>query len=95
MNKRYLAAVFCLALCLVFALGAVSNRIFATQTSKAETKEEQKGSGIRKWEFMVVRPGNHDDLVNKANSLGDQGWELIAPPGGDNAFVAYFKRAKP
>jgi hypothetical protein len=93
MKKRSLAAVLCLMLCLVFAIGAISNRILATQPDQARTKKDEMVPGIHKWEFMVIRASNHDDLVNRANSLGDQGWELVGPPC-DNAFVAYFKRAK-
>jgi hypothetical protein len=93
MNNRYLLVVLCLTLSLVFAAGTVSDRILASP-NHAGTRKEDRPIAPPKWEFMLVRASNHDDLVKKANSFGDQGWELIGPPC-DNSFVAYFKRPKP
>ena len=58
------------------------------QTSKSARPTEPHG-----WQYVLLRANNYDDLIQKANSLGEQGWELVGTPC-EGGFIAYFKRPK-
>jgi hypothetical protein len=91
MIKRFIWIA--LSLTVVFMIGAMSHRMFPGQSIQAQATKANRATDTRKWEYVLIRASNSDDLLNKANSMGEQGWELTGQPC-DNSFMAYFKRPK-
>ena len=54
-------------------------------------------SGTKVWEYQVSNATSEQDVIDKANSLGAQGWEMVSVVRvqGSPSWRAFFKRVKP
>ncbi len=54
-------------------------------------------SGSQQWEYKLVSANSEQEVVDQANALGAQDWELVSvvkTQGNTNAWKAFFKRLK-
>jgi hypothetical protein len=76
------------------ALNSVS---FLAQETQAQRNATPPKTPVRKWEYQVYIAPGPKDLADKANQLGDEGWELsgvITDERVINRYIGYFKRPK-
>lgn len=66
-----------------FALGCAATRAFVVPPAHAQTAQ--------RWEYFCFGEYGPEDVMAKANTAGEQGWEMVAT-GGKHAWC--FKRAK-
>ena len=69
-----------------------------SKTQAQQTATDRK-TAPQKWEVHVIVVGTAPAVAKEANTLGDQGWELVsvvvgAPEGSPFRYEAYFKRPK-
>ena len=96
-RKRYFLTVFML-------IAAFIGGVIATGMLNARSVEAQGATQIRelapkKWEYTVISATFRNEVINQANSLGEQGWELTSVIFVDenvpsHRYVAYLKRPK-
>jgi hypothetical protein len=97
MNKKHNWLILLLLVIAAFAGGAVTPGIFMNQSIQAQKSREIKRTDTNKWENLVIRANSPEEIIDKANSLGEQGWELVNALPYDpryTAYVAYLKRPK-
>jgi hypothetical protein len=66
-----------------------------SQTIVLDVSGSQDGSENQQWEYKMVNAASEQDVVDQANQLGAQGWELVSVVRvtGSPAWRAFFKRA--
>jgi hypothetical protein len=77
---------------------ASSGVSFLAQEAQAQRSATQPKTPMRKWEYQVYIAPGPKDLTDKANQLGDEGWELtdvITDERVVSRYIGYFKRPKP
>ena len=82
----------------VLMTGIASSRILMTQPAQAQRARDATKTEQRKWEYLYIQSSGPKEVVDKANGLGDQGWEVIAVLPYDQSlgsYIAYLKRSKP
>jgi hypothetical protein len=88
------------ALIVIAALagGVASSGIsFLVQEAQAQRNTAAVKPPVRKWEYQVYVAPGPKDLADKANQLGDEGWELTGIITDERViirYIGYFKRSK-
>lgn len=88
------------ALLVITALvgGMASSGIsFLTQEAQAQRNTATNKTPVRKWEYQVYIAPGPKDLADKANQLGDEGWELTGVITDErivSRYIGFFKRPK-
>ena len=70
---------------------------FLTREAQAQRNTAPAKIPVRKWEYQVYVAPGPKDLADKANQLGDEGWELtgvITDERVVSRYIGYFKRPK-
>jgi len=78
-----------------FAGGLASSGI--STLAQAQRNTATAKTPMRKWEYQVYIAPGPKDLADKANQLGDEGWELIDVITDERIvirYIGYFKRPK-
>lgn len=88
-----------LVLIITGMIGSAWNMRSSPRKTQARQTATNRKTAIQKWEVHVIVAANHAAVAKEANTLGDQGWELVsvvvnAPEGSPFRYVAYFKRPK-
>jgi hypothetical protein len=54
----------------------------------------QKTDGLQEWEYKVISSANEQDVVDQANKLGAQSWEMVSVVrvSGSPGWRVFFKR---
>jgi len=96
--KRY-RWVSILVLLVTAMIGAAGNMRSSPCKAQAQQTATGRKTVLQKWEVHVIVAGTAAAVAKEANTLGDQGWELVsvvvdAPEGSPFRYVAYFKRPK-
>jgi hypothetical protein len=66
-----------------------SNAISANNTSPAS-----KGESPSTWEYRMVNGVSLQEVMENANKLGSESWELVNVTRNEQQWVAFLKRAK-
>jgi hypothetical protein len=78
--------------------GTTSSGIsFLAQEVQAQRNTATTKTPVRRWEYQVYVAPGPKDLADKANQLGDEGWELtsiITDERVVSRYIGYFKRPK-
>ncbi len=78
--------------------GLASNGFsFLAQEAQAQRNTAATKIPVRRWEYQVYVAPGPKDLADKANQLGDEGWELIGVLTDERVVsrhIGYFKRPK-
>jgi hypothetical protein len=73
------------------AVGGASSRLMVPPASA------QQAASLTKWEYLCFWKNSMDDVVDRANQLGAEGWEMAAAAGGGAQSMQVtwcFKRAR-
>jgi hypothetical protein len=73
-----------------------ANGITHSQTAQLNISPVSSTSS-QQWEYQVITANSEKDVVDQANNLGAQEWELVSVEkvaGTTNAWRAFFKRVK-
>lgn len=76
---------------------ASSGLPFLAQEAQAQRNTATPKTSVHKWEYQVYIAPGPQDLSDKANQLGDEGWELtnvITDERIVSRYIGYFKRPK-
>jgi hypothetical protein len=75
---------------------ATENGHSHSQTIALNTSNSPKTPETQQWEYMTVSASSEQDVVDQANKLGAQEWELVSVVrvSGNPAWRAFFKRVK-
>ena len=76
---------------------ATNGLSFLAQDAQAQRNTPTARTIVRKWEYQVYIAPGPKDLADKANQLGDEGWELtgvITDERVVSRYIGYFKRPK-
>lgn len=68
-----------------FVLGCGAARAFVVPAAHAQT--------VQRWEYFCFSELGADDIAQKANVAGAEGWEMVSG-AGENGDTWCFKRAK-
>jgi hypothetical protein len=78
--------------------GRASNGFsFMALEAQAQRNTAADKTPVRRWEYQVYVAPGPKDLADKANQLGDEGWELtdvITDERVISRYIGYFKRSK-
>lgn len=77
-----------------FAVTGTANGKSHTQGASLDVTAAQAPSG-QQWEYQVVTATSDQDMIDKANQLGADDWEMVGiVRQGTSGWKAFFKRAK-
>lgn len=98
MSRKQWWLTLALVVIATFAGGLTSSGIsFLAQEAQAQRKAATPKTPVHKWEYQVYIAPGPKDLADKANQLGDEGWELtgiITDERVVSRYIGYFKRPK-
>lgn len=73
----------------VFMIGAFAAGMLATQAGPASADHHAKKS---QWQYQCFAASGVAQVTERANKMGQQGWELVTSAGGKGDTVWCFKR---
>lgn len=73
----------------VFLVGAFVAGMLVTQTNSVSAEDQGKRS---QWQYQCVEATTVTQTTERANKMGQQGWELAASAGTKNNTLWCFKR---
>ncbi len=66
-----------------------------SQIFDLEVTAASDASGTKVWEYQVINATSEQDVIDKANQAGAEGWEMVSVVKLSSAWRAFFKRVKP
>lgn len=77
----------------IFLIGCVTGGAAAQYVETASAQEEPRANAVA-WEYSCFGHDKVNPIQERANLLGDKGWELAASGGGDSNPIWCFKRRR-
>lgn len=96
MNKDYCSKSVVVVIA-AFLCGLFSGSLCSPPLANAQRSGQTSVSALGKWEYSEARAQSHDQMIEKLNKLGDEGWELVNTMPYDSKagnYVIYLKRHK-
>ena len=78
-------AVLILSLGFAFFAGCVASQVFIPAA--------RAGTAPQRWEYFCFKAGDAEDITNKANQAGKEGWEMVTMAASRDNWC--FKRPLP
>ncbi len=98
MYRKKFSWILVLALLATVMIGLAWDMRSSTRKTQAQQTVTTRKTTLQKWEVHVTMAYDSSAVAKEANTLGDQGWELVSVvvewAAGPPRYVAYFKRPK-